>query len=208
METFNTLIATLMDPDTPYGIMDPVYAIYITYGLVLGLFRGLPEELAHLVGTILVAIGAHFLYQPVSTIMIEHTQLESEEASLALAYLLMVLLFFIVWRLIIFLIKKALDWTCPKPLYRPGGALLGAAKCILVLGVLLSLISLSGHTLLTDHLITRSWLGRSMEHVIPEKAHDYLPEWMPGRKEPPGDETAPPAPEASETGHDNGPGDA
>lgn len=208
MENFNELIAYLLNPETPYGIMDPVYATYIIYGLVLGLFRGLPEELANLVGTLLVAIGAHFLYQPVSSVMIEHTQLESEEASLALAYLLMILLIFIVWRLIIFLIRKALIWSCPKPLYRPGGALLGAAKCILILGVILSLVSLSGHKVLIDHLITRSWLGRSMEQVIPDQARDYLPEWVPGRQTPPEDKATSPAPEATETGSENGPGDA
>lgn len=179
MEEFSSLVSYLQNPETPFGLMDPVYAVYLMYGLVLGLFRGLPEELAHVAGTALVAVGALFFYQPVSAVIIEHTRLEREEASLALAYLLMVLLFFITWRVLIALIKKALDWTCPQPLYRPGGALLGVAKCVLVLTVILTLVQLSGHSLLTDHLITRSWLGRAMDQVIPEQAHEVLPDWVP-----------------------------
>lgn len=198
MDQFNSLLAYLKDPETAFGLMDPFYAFYLIYGLVRGLFRGLPEELAQLVGTVLVVMGAHFFYRPVSALMIEHTQLDSEEASLALAYLLMVLLFFIVWRLITLLIKKALDWTCPKSLHRPGGALLGLAKCALILSILLTAIQLSGHSLLTDHLITRSWLGRRMENVIPERARKYLPEWIP---QPAGTPEAP-------SGDEDGSGDA
>ena len=178
MEEFQSLFSYLTDPDTPFGIMDPVYTVYLMYGLVLGLFRGLPEELAQLAGTVLVLVGAHFFYRPVSAIMIEHTQLDSEEASLALAYLLLVLLIFIVWRLTTFLIRKALDWTCPKPLYRPGGALLGIAKCALILSILLTFVKLSGHSLLNEHLIRRSWLGRAVEQIIPEQAREFLPDWL------------------------------
>jgi len=179
MEEFQSLFGYLLDPDTPFGILDPVYTFYLMYGLIFGLFRGLPEELAHLIGTLLVAVGSYLFYQPVSAVMLEHTRLDSEEASLALAYLLMVLLFFIVWRLITLLIKKALDWTCPKALHRPGGALLGGAKSMLILSVLLTAIQLSGHALLMDHLITRSWLGQRMEKMIPDRAREYLPEWIP-----------------------------
>jgi uncharacterized membrane protein required for colicin V production len=179
MENFSALLTYLQDPETPYGLLDPVYSLYLMYGFVLGLFRGLPEELAHVAGTALVAVGAWFFYQPVSAVMIEHTQLESEEASLALAYLLMILLFFVVWRVLITLIRKALDWTCPQPLYRPGGALLGLAKCGLVIIVILTLVQLSGHSLLNDHLITRSWLGRAMGRAVPEQVHEVLPDWVP-----------------------------
>lgn len=179
MEEFNALVAYLMDPETTFGVMDPVYALYLTYGLVRGMFRGFPEEVAHLAGTILVAVGAHFFYRPVSSVMIAHTKLESEEASLALAYLLMLLLFFVVWRLITLVIKKALDWTCPKPLYRPGGALMGLAKCGLVLSLLLTLVQLSGHQTLTGPLIQRSWIGQNLEQILPEKTYEYLPDWVP-----------------------------
>jgi uncharacterized membrane protein required for colicin V production len=192
MDQFQSLLTYLQDPDTPYGIMDPVYTLYMIYGLILGLFRGLPEELAHLVGTLLIAVGAYLFYQPVSAVMLEHTRLDSEEASLALAYLLMILFFFVAWRIIILVLKKALDWTCPKPLYRPGGAILGMGKCVLVLCVILFMAQLSGHRVLTDHLISRSWLGNTLVEFIPERAHEVLPEWIPGAAGPGEPEPTPP----------------
>lgn len=199
MEEFQALLDVLKDPETPFGVMDPVYSIYLLYGLVRGIFRGLPEELASLGGTALVIVGAHFFYQPVSELMIANTQLESKEASLALAYLLMILLFFIAWRLITLVIKKALDWTCPRPLTRPGGALLGLSKCILILSILLTAVQLSGHQFLKEHLISRSWIGRGLREVIPAQVHEVLPDWVPELEE-----TDSPESEAESTDHGSG----
>lgn len=192
MENFSALLTYLQDPETPFGVLDPIYTLYLSYGLILGLFRGLPEEFAHLAGTILIAIGAHMFYQPVSTVMIEHTRLDSEEASLALAYVLMILLFFTLWRLLILVIKKALDWTCPRLLYRPGGAILGLAKCVLVVGVILTGVHLSGNQVLTDHLITQSWIGRTIGETVPQKVEPYLPDWVPSPTAPSEEPPEPP----------------
>ena len=182
MENFQAFVAYLQDPETLFGILDPFYAAYLIYGLVRGLFRGLPEELAQLLGTLLVFAGARMFYQPVSEVMIEHTKLENPDASLALAYLLMVLLFFVAWRVITILLKKAIHWTCPEALHRPGGALLGLAKSTVILCLVLTAVTLSGHTFLQDHLVERSWFGRTTQNVIPEAIEEYLPDGFPGRE--------------------------
>jgi len=181
MQELDALLSYLRDPETPFGVMDPVYTVYLMYGGVRGLFRGFAEELSRMLGTLLVFVGAHFLYRPVSSLMIEHTRLESPEASLALAYLLMALLFLVAWKLLTLVLKKALDWTSPKQFHRVGGALTGGIQCALILGVVLTAVELSGHAFLREHLVERSWLGSQIQRLPPDSMESLLP----GRQEQP-----------------------
>jgi hypothetical protein len=119
------LITYLQNPETPFGVFDLVYGTYFLISFIRGLFRGLPEELSQLLGTLLIFWGGSQFYTPVSEYIISHTRLEEPAASKALAYVLIVLVFLIAWKLLTFLIRKTLDWTCPKQLRRFGGAAVG-----------------------------------------------------------------------------------
>ena len=190
MDAFNTILTYLQDPETPLGMLDPVYGTFIVYGLVRGLFLGLPEEVARVVGTFLVVFGSRIFYQPVSEALIDRTQLESEQVSFALAYLLLALLFFVVWRLLILITRKALDWTFPDLTHRPGGAIVGFAKSTLILCVVLTIVQLTSVAGLQKHMIDRSWIGRTLSPFLPKTLEELPQDWLPGSEVP----DTPPAP--------------
>jgi membrane protein required for colicin V production len=184
----DALLTYLNDPTTPFGPADLVFGLYLAYGAIRGLFRGLPAELAGLLGTGVTVFTAWKFYNPVSQFIRSHTRLESPAGSSLLAYLLLILTLFIAWKGITFLLRKTLDWTCPAQLRRIGGLLLGSAKSLLVISALLTAVLLSGHEVLTTHLITQSALGRATQQVVPEVLHHNLPGLFPA---PPGTPSEP-----------------
>lgn len=167
MDTVSTFLDYLKDPATPFGMFDLVYAIFLLYGLIRGMFRGLPEELSQLLGTVLVFVGAMKFYQPLSDFMMEHTRLEDPTASLVLSYLLIFLTLMIVWKLITFVIRKALDWSCPKQLKGLGGGAVGLIKNALLIVVVLVAVLISGHQVLRESMIENSWTGTQVLRVLP-----------------------------------------
>ncbi len=188
----------LQDPDTPAGMMDLVYALFVLYGLIRGAFRGLAFELAGLLGTAAVFLGGWYFYPPVSRFLIEYTRMDNDQAARAVAYVLMVLLFLISWKVITLLVRKLLNLTFPEQIQGLGGAVLGGLKCAVTLCVILLAVRLVGHGFLDKHLIQDSWLGRTTQEVIPDKLH----EWFPGRF--PEDAFDPPASREEEAPHGNG----
>lgn len=161
------LLTYLQDPETPYGIADLVYGAYFLFALFRGFFRGLPEELSQLLGTVLIFWGGSRFYGPVSEFIVSHTRLEEPAASKALAYVLIILVFLIVWKLLTFLIRKTLDWTCPRQLRRFGGAAVGLLKSAIIVCVILAGVLLSGHPILIDHMIGQSYVGRVVLDILP-----------------------------------------
>lgn len=170
-----TFLEYLQDPDTPLGVMDAVYGACLLYGLIRGAFRGFAGELAGLLGTLVMLVGAWTCYEPVSAFIMEHTRLDSDAGSNALAYALLVLLFLATWKLVTWLLRKALDWTCPPQIRRSGGALMGVLKSALVLSLILTIVNLSGHGALREQMIRRSWFGRATQNVVPGALHQWLP---------------------------------
>lgn len=161
------LFTYLKDPETPFGVFDLVYGTYFLFAFIRGFFRGLPDELSQLLGTLLIFWGGSRFYTPVSEFIIGHTRLEEPAASKALAYVLIVLVFLIAWKLLTFLIRKTLDWTCPKQLRRFGGAAVGLLKSAIIVCVILAGVLLSGHTVLIDHMIQQSYAGRAALDILP-----------------------------------------
>lgn len=180
----SSLLAQLQDPASPYGIMDLVFAVYLIFGLIRGLFRGLPAELAGLVGTLLIMIGGWRFYRPVSEFIMVHTRLEGEIPAQTLAYILMVVLFLVTWNLLILMVRKLGEFTFPDALKRSGGALVGTFKSALILCVLLYAVNLSGVSFLKDSLITGTWFGRTTQQVIPQTLNRWLPTLFPPQDEP------------------------
>lgn len=167
MDILNTFLEYLKDPQTPFGVFDPVYGIVLIFGFIRGVFRGLPEELSQLLGTILMFAASMKFYTPVSAFIMEHTRLDDPTASMALSYLLILLLFMIVWKLITFLLRKVLDWSCPKQLKRMGGAVVGVCKNALLIAVVLAAVLISGHRVLRESMIEKSWFGRKVQNLLP-----------------------------------------
>lgn len=168
MESLRPFLNYLQDPGTPFGVFDLIYGSYFLYALVRGAFKGLPAELSNLLGTVLIFYGSARFYHPVSTFIISHTRLDDPTASRALAYLLILLVLMIVWKLITFLIKKTLDWTCPGALKGIGGAAVGLLKSAVIVGVILTLVLISGHEVLRSAMVEESWFGRQFERMLPE----------------------------------------
>lgn len=161
------LLDYFKDPDTPLGILDLVYALIILYGLLRGLFRGFAKETASILGTILTFWGSWHYHPAVSRRLLSNNLLDSEPASQILAYLLLLLLFFAVWRLVTVLLHKLLLGTLPEQIQRPGGALLGALKALLLLTILLIAVQLSRIEPLQKPLINDSALGRLIRDHLP-----------------------------------------
>ncbi|MEX2605889.1 MAG: CvpA family protein [Kiritimatiellia bacterium] len=168
----DALITYLQDPETPFGVFDLVYGAYFLFAFIRGIFRGLPEELSQLLGTLLIFWGGSRFYTPVSEFIVSHTRLEEPAASKALAYVLIVLVFLIAWKLLTFLIRKTLDWTCPRQLRRFGGAAVGLLKSAIIVCVILAGVLLSGHQVLIDHMIGQSYVGRAALNILPAQTDD------------------------------------
>lgn len=173
MEVFTSFLDYLKDPETPFGVFDLAYGFYFLLGFIRGSFRGLPEELSQLLGTVIIFVASMKFYQPVSAFIIENTRLEDPLASKALAYLLLFLCLLIVWRLLTYLIRKTLDWSCPIQLKRFGGSVIGLAKSAMIVTVILAAILISGHRSLTEATVEKSWFGRHVQNLLPD---DLLPE--------------------------------
>ncbi|MDF3131180.1 CvpA family protein [Kiritimatiellaeota bacterium B1221] len=168
MEALNPFFEYLKNPDTAFGVFDLVYGLLLIYGFIRGLFRGLPEELSQLLGTLLVFFGSMKFYTPISSTIMEHTRLEDPTASLVLSYLLIFLVLMITWKLITLLIRKALDWSCPKQLKRLGGALIGTAKSAVLIVVVLTAVLISDHKVLRRSMIEESGFGRQVSKLLPD----------------------------------------
>ena len=169
----------IQHPDTPVGVMDLVFALYIFYGLIRGAFRGFADEVAGLLGTVLVFFGGWRFYRPVSDFMMEKTRIDNEQASRAVAYILMVFLFLVTWKLLTLLLRKLLNLSFPEQIQAPGGALLGGLKCAVVLCVILLAVRLVGHGFLDKHLLQESWYGRTTQQVVPHMLHEWFPGMFP-----------------------------
>lgn len=167
MDALAPLFDYLNDPETPFGPADLVYATYFLYAFIRGAFRGLPTELSNLLGTVLIFFGSSKFYRPVSDFIMDHTRLEDPTASKALAYLLILLVLMLTWKLVTFLIKKTLDWSCPRALKGIGGAAVGLLKSALIVGVILTLVLISGHQVLGRSLVENSWFGRQFKAIMP-----------------------------------------
>ncbi|MGA0333620.1 MAG: CvpA family protein [Kiritimatiellia bacterium] len=167
MDTVTSFLDWLRDPETPFGLFDLGYAVLLLYGFLRGIFRGLPEELSQLMGTVLIFFGSMYFYRPVSAFIIQHTRLEDPTASKALAYFLIFLVLMLAWKLLTFLIRKTLDWSCPKQIRRLGGALVGTAKNALLIAVVLAAVMISGHQVLKEAMIEQSWYGRQIQALLP-----------------------------------------
>jgi membrane protein required for colicin V production len=175
----DALITYLENPDTPLGLADLIWIGYLLYGFIRGTFRGLPRELAGLLGTGVSLYCGWKFYGPVSAFIRSHTRLESETGSSLLAYLLLLLSFFLAWKLITLALKKTLDWTCPSQLQQWGGGVLGITKALIILTVILTAVNLSGFENARTPLIRRSWFGRTTQQVVPVFLHDTFPALFP-----------------------------
>jgi len=167
------------DPATPLGPVDLIWILYLCIGFLRGMFRGLPRELAGMLGSAATLYCSWRFYAPISTSIRSHTRLESEMASDLLAYGLLVLTLFVGWKLITFLLRKTLDWTCPDQLQNWGGAFLGLSKAVLIVCVILTAVNLSGYEPMREELIRNSWFGRTTQSVIPGALHNLMPSVFP-----------------------------
>jgi len=193
METISPFLDYLKNPETPFGVFDVVYLLFLMFGFIRGIFRGLPEELSQLLGTILMLYGSMKLYQPVSEFIIAHTRLEDPTASMALSYLLLLLLLMVAWKLLTFLIRKTLDWSCPKQLKRLGGAVIGTLKNAILIVVILAAVLLTGHQVLIESMVEKSWFGRQTLEWLPAgiiATENSLSEDSPSEDTSPGDAKA------------------
>lgn len=161
------LLEMLKDPESPAGVMDLVYGLFVLYGLLRGLFRGFAKETASVLGSLITLWGSWKFYRPVSRRLLNNNLLDNEMASQVLAYILLVFLLLVAWRLITALLSKLLTVTLPVQLHRPGGALMGALKSLALLTILLIAAQLSGHEFLQKHLIEQSALGRRVCAAVP-----------------------------------------
>ena len=168
MEALNPFFEYLKNPETAFGVFDLVYGLLLLYGFIRGLFRGLPEELSQLLGTVLIFFGSMKFYTPVSNTIMAHTRLEDPTASLVLAYLLIFLVLMITWKLLTFVIRKALDWTCPNQLKRMGGAFIGLVKNAILITVVLTAVLISDHQVLRKSMIDNSGFGKQVIKLLPD----------------------------------------
>ncbi len=166
--------------------LDWVFLAYIAYGVIRGVFRGLSEELAGLLGTLLVFVGAWKYNRPVAAAILRNTRMEDEAMARGLSYLLMAIAFLIAWKVAILLLRKTLDRIFPDHLKRPGGALLGGAKSALALCVVLTAAQLSGIPWLREHVVEGTRFGRFSQEKIPGALARWWPALYPDDPERPG----------------------
>jgi membrane protein required for colicin V production len=161
------LLSYFQDPETSLGVLDLFYGLYVLYGILRGLFRGFVKESASILGTVITLWGAWSLYPSVSARLLANNLLDHEMASRVLAYILLVFLFLAAWRLVTFLLSKLLSGTMPAQIQRPGGAILGGLKAIVILMIILVAARLSQVEVLEEKMIDQSAFGRLVRDHIP-----------------------------------------
>jgi len=160
------LLDYFQDPETPVGVMDLVYSLYVLYALLRGLFRGFAKEMSSVLGTLLTLWGAWTFYPALSSRLLNNNLLDNEMASQALAYVLLVFLFLLLWRLAISLLSKILGLAIPPLLQRPGGAVLGGFKAVVTLVILLIAAQLTRIEILQEKMIDESLFGRRVRDNV------------------------------------------
>ena len=177
------LVNNLTETTSTISVVDWVFLAYLGFGLIRGFFRGLADELAGLLGTLIVFVAGWRLYRPVSDMLLEHTRMQNEVPAQALAYVLLVVLFLVAWNLLIFILKKIGTLTFPKGLNILGGGFMGLAKCAGIICILLYAVNLSGIRLLQEKLVEETWTGRATQQVVPETLNRWIPALFPTESE-------------------------
>jgi len=160
------LLDYFTDPETPVGILDLVYGLYMLYGLLRGLFRGFAKESASILGTVITLWGAWTFYPAVSKRLMDNNLLDNEMASQVLAYVLLVFMILALWRLVTALLNQVLSGTMPAQLQRSGGAIVGFLKAGVAIVILLVAAQLSQVEALQEHMIDHSAFGRLVRDNI------------------------------------------
>ncbi len=159
--------------------IDILFVLYLFFGLIRGVFRGLALELAGLLGSGLIFFGAWRFYIPLSEWLLQNTRLESQETGRLMSYILVVIVGLVLWQVIMLLLKKIFTIAVPSVLQRPGGAVLGLLKCAVILCVLLLAVNLTPFEDTKNTLLQNSAFARFTQHWVPEKIERWFPGLLP-----------------------------
>ena len=109
------------------NIVDALAVLLLVIGVILGFRRGLADQLASLIGVVIVAVGAYHAYQPLGNFLAANTSLSSQW-SRVLAVVLLMLASMLVMALIHATFGNLMKVVFAGWLDRLGGAVAGLVK--------------------------------------------------------------------------------
>ena len=155
---------------TMFNIVDASSVIVVLLTLMLGLRRGLARELFPFLSVLINLLVALCLYLPLSNFLIVNTRLsEYTDVARAAAFLAIVLtlgLCLLIIRMVLQLIMKI---VFKEGVNRIGGGILGLARGMLVVILIVFGIGLWPNNYLRQLFVTNSFIGQKVFHAV-----DYL----------------------------------
>ena len=162
-----------------FNAVDIVALIYLVIGVLVGVHRGLSEELARFISMVIAFGIALFAYRPVALWMIQHTRLEAPQAR-ALAFLATVVGALIVMLLLRLALKRFMQFAFEEGTEKVGGGIAGFAGSAIAVVIVFLAVNLWPHEYLNRHFGKESLIGRLVVRYVPalrEKVDDLeLPE--------------------------------
>src|SRR6056297_1790133 len=97
------------------NILDIIVLAIVVLNAIRGLLRGLSRELADLVRILGAVLLAYFFYQPAGKLIFERTRL-SDAASSITAFMLILILSFLILTVIHYILSKFMEFAFKGPL--------------------------------------------------------------------------------------------
>lgn len=157
--------------------LDVVVLILLGRGLFLGIRNGLTAELFRFIGTALSLTLAIHWYSQIAEILIANFGLPAW-LSQFLCFLIIAHLVGVIFKYGVILLLKMLNIQFMPPLERPGGALVGLTRAIIVSGILILMLSLLPSDYMNESIYDKSFSGAFLAKAM-QRTYQSLTFWLP-----------------------------
>jgi uncharacterized membrane protein required for colicin V production len=160
-----------------FNVIDIVIFLYLLFGIVRGVKRGLSGEIARLAGIVVAVWAGWRFYEPLGERIFLTTRL-GEQSSYALAFFLALILAFVLMVVLRILLRHVMEFTFKGKLERIGGAVAGLLRSTAVVLAVVIFMSLVPHDYLHALFVEESLVGRTLYVYLPT-IYDDLAERYP-----------------------------
>ena len=157
--------------------LDLAVLLLVIRGLYLGIRNGLSTEIFRFIGAILSLTFAIHSYSQIAEIFIANFALPAW-LSQFLCFVVIAQLIRIIFKYGIILLLKILNIQFMPPLEKPGGAVVGLARAVIVAGALILMLSFFPSKYMTESIYDKSFSGAFLAKAM-QRTYQSLTFWLP-----------------------------
>ena len=157
--------------------LDLVIVFLLIRGLFLGIRNGLTAEIFRFIGSVLSLTLAIQWHSQTAEILIANFALPAWLSQL-LCFVVIAQLIRIIFKYGIILLLKILNIQFMPPLEKPGGAVVGLARAVIVAGALILMLSFFPSKYMTESIYDKSFSGAFLAKAT-QRTYQSLTFWLP-----------------------------